>query len=243
MRHTRIFQPGSYQTGDHVRLSESASHHLAVVLRARVGDDLDLFPGDQQEFKAQISEIKKRQVTVLVGTAIHNQRESPLQIHLGQAVCKGDKMDWILQKGTELGVHAFTPILTSRSAHELSDPTRREKKLNHWQGVITHATEQCGRSQLPILHPPKMIDQFLAACNAEHQWILSPTAITPIRKCIPPEKSITVLVGPEGGWSELELLSATQSNFLPITLGPRILRTESAPIAIISILQFMAGDF
>ncbi len=243
MRHTRIFQPGSYQTGDTVHLSESASHHLAVVLRSHVGTKLFIFPGNAQEFNAEIIAIKKKQVTVLIGDSIQNLRESPLQIHLGQAVCKGDKMDWILQKGTELGVHAFTPILTSRSAHELTNPKRREKKFNHWQGVITHATEQCGRNQLPVLNPLQSIDQFLSIVGTEHKWILSPTAITPISKCNPPEKSITILVGPEGGWSELELLSATESHFLPITLGPRILRTESAPIAIISILQFMAGDF
>lgn len=243
MRATRIYQPGDYQPGDTIALDEAPSHHLAVVLRCRVGDDLLIFPGNLFEFKAIISEVKKKQVKVHIGEPVTHHTESPLDIHLGQSICKGDKMDWILQKGTELGVTTFTPILSSRTMHELADPKRREKKLHHWRGILTHATEQCGRTQLPMLNQPQPFDQFIASNDCPSKWILSPREAIPIRDCKPPEKNITLLVGPEGGWSDLELSSAREQGFLSIALGPRILRAESAPIAMISILQFMAGDF
>lgn len=243
MRQTRIYQSGSYKQGDRLYLDEAAAHHLAVVLRAKVQEQLFLFNGQQVEFKAEIIAIRKKQVEVLIGEEITHQRESPLQIHLGQAICKGDKMDWILQKGTELGVQTFTPILSSRAAHEFSDPVRQEKKTKHWQGVIIHATEQCGRNQLPKLNQPILLEEFISTDRLGDKWILSPNTTTRLRDCPPLNENVTLLVGPEGGWSELELLNALQGGFHPITLGPRILRTESAPIAIISILQYMAGDF
>lgn len=243
MRQTRIYQTGSYQKGDRLTLDESAAHHLATVLRARVGEKLFLFNGQQTEFNAEVTAIRKKRVEVLIGDEVSSLKESPLQIHLGQAICKGDKMDWILQKGTELGVQTFTPILSSRAAHEISDPIRCEKKMKHWQGVIIHATEQCGRNQLPQLNPPIGLEEFITTDRPNEKWILSPHTTTRLKDCPPPKKNITLLVGPEGGWSDLELLNASQGGFQPVTLGPRILRTESAPIAMISILQYMAGDF
>lgn len=243
MRQTRIYQPGQYQQGDTLELNESPAHHLATVLRARVGEELFLFNGKQKEFKAKITAIQKKRVQVLVGEAIDNQRESPLQIHLAQAICKGDKMDWVLQKATELGVQIFTPILSSRAASDLSDDKRREKKMKHWEGVIIHATEQSGRNQLPVLHTPKTLEQFLPTIVSGSKWIMTPGSSETLRTTKIIDQQITVMVGPEGGWSDSELLNAQSQGFLPLSLGPRILRTESAPIAIISVLQYMAGDF
>lgn len=243
MRNTRIYQPGLYQTGDDLFLSDQAAHHMGTVLRKKIGEHLTLFKGDNIEWDAQIISIQKKKVEVNIKESTFISRESPLQIHLAQAMSKGDKLDWILQKSVELGAHAFTP-LRSAHAHPLkTDPQFLKKKQIHWEDIAISAVEQCGRNQLPLIHPPCHFETYLSTVNTKHRWILTPNTPYTFRNYALPQESITLLIGPEGGWSQQELDLAEKAGFLPLTLGPRILRTETAPLAALSLLQGISGDF
>lgn len=245
MRLTRIFQPGNYQVGDEFELNETGSHHLATVLRHQIHDPCILFPGNGHDYRCTITQITKKRVHVIVQQAQQILLESPLRIHLVQAICKGDKMDWILQKATELGATSITPLISSRATAEASDPKRREKRLVHWQGILQHACEQSGRSVLPILNPSTSFETFIEQPCQATGLILSPHEAQSLKSLEPKQlfPEVTILIGPEGGWTKDELVKARTNNYRPTSLGRRILRTESAGMAMISVLQFMAGDF
>ncbi|MCX7115259.1 MAG: 16S rRNA (uracil(1498)-N(3))-methyltransferase [Gammaproteobacteria bacterium] len=238
----RIYHPGTYQTGDILTLPETIAHHLNVVLRKKIGEQFLLIPGDLMEWEAEIITIDKKKLTVKIGKGERVNRASPLHIHLAQSIGKGEKFDFIVQKAVELGVAELTPIISSRSAFSTLEKKRLEKKHLHWQAIIISAVEQCGRTELPVLHPICEFDQFIAQTNSSQKLILTPhTSYTLSEKTLT-HPTITLLIGPEGGWSDSEYQQATTAGCLPVTLGPRILRTETAPIAIISILQALKGD-
>lgn len=242
MRNIRIYQPGVYSIGYELSLFDMASHHLAAVLRSKVGDEILIFSGDGFDYHATITAINKKAVVVRVNTKIANNTESSIKIHLGQSVCKGDKMDWILQKGTELGVTEFTPIMSAHSAVVL-DEKRQEKKLAHWQNIIVHASQQSGRSIVPKLHPFCSLEKFINIKDlAQNKWMLSPGATKSLESINEHNCQHAILIGPEGGWSTNELDMAQSSGFYPLSLGKRILRTETAPLVFISILQFITGN-
>lgn len=239
---TRIYQPGPYQTGDAFTLSESAAHHLTV-LRKSIGDTLILFKGDNHEWEAQIENIQKKNVQVRIGKSQCLSRESPIRIHLAQGISKGDKLDWVVQKAVELGVQTFTPIHTLRSHAFKNDPKIIQKKQKHWADIAISAVEQCGRNQLPTIHPTCQLDDYLNTVSCAHRWILSPDTEKTFRDYPLSEKEIALLIGPEGGWDPQELTASQDAGFVPVSLGPRILRTETAPLVILSLLQTLAGDF
>jgi 16S rRNA (uracil1498-N3)-methyltransferase len=241
MRTIRIYQPGHYQLGQIVTLNEAAAQHAGVVLRLTVGAKLTLFCGDNHEYQASITSAQKKRIQVSIEAITLVNRESPRGIHLAQSIVKGDKMEWIIQKAVELGVTSITPLLTERTVMRL-DANRLEKKQHQWQAISISACEQSGRNCIPIIHPACSFEQFLQQSPAALKWILSPQAQQswPSR----PEASaeLALLIGPEGGFSPQERGYAEQHQVQSVRLGPRILRTETAAITAIGILQMLYGD-
>ncbi len=242
MRIIRIYQPGHYELGDTLTLSPEAVQHIVTVLRLRLGQFITLFCGDNREFIAAIVSMQKREVVVKIEQVKSVDRESPLHIHLAQGISKGERMEWVIQKSVELGVASITPILTARSVVRL-DNERTLKKEMHWQAIATHACEQCGRNQIPPVHATCLFEPFIQQARTNMKWILSPEADDTLDDYQYQQgDSMTVLIGPEGGLSDEEVDSAIEAGFRPLRLGPRILRTETAAVAIISLLQARYGD-
>ncbi|WP_133127636.1 16S rRNA (uracil(1498)-N(3))-methyltransferase [Legionella nagasakiensis] len=240
MRKIRIYQPGHYATGQILELSSGASQHVGVVLRMQPGDKFILFAGDNREYSATISEIHKKKVIVTINAVATIDRESPRPIHLAQAISKGERMELVIQKAVELGVTSITPLLTERSVVRL-DPERLAKKHAQWQAIAIAACEQSGRNKLPLIHPASSLDDYLRQCNSTLRLVLYPHA-----SCSWKEYTFTgdiaLLIGPEGGLSADEIAKAQAMQFKSLSLGPRILRTETAAITALSVLQAVSGD-
>lgn len=243
MRTIRIYQPGQYGSGDIVPLSLMASQHVAVVLRMQVNDPLILFCGDNKTYSAQITSIIKKQVIVKIIATENTNCESPCAIHLVQAISKGDRMEMVIQKAVELGVASITPLLSRYCVVRL-DADRGEKKLAQWQAIVISACEQSGRNVVPIVRPIMTFEHYLQQRTetAGYQFVLTPTTNKSWRDYVFPAQNITVLIGPEGGFSELEIQQAEQAGFQLLSLGPRILRTETAAISALTLLQAVSGD-
>jgi 16S rRNA (uracil1498-N3)-methyltransferase len=241
MRTPRIYTPQTLAGSSLVELEQQASHHINKVLRMQEGDSLILFNGDGFDYSARIDSIHKKSLSASMDVAIASETESPLSIHLGIGISKGDRMDWIMQKATELGVTTITPLFTERTEVRLKGE-RLEKKHQHWQQIIISACEQSGRSVLPQLAPATRIDMWTENTQAEKKFVLHHRSTQTLDGKDTP-KSIVLLVGPEGGLSEAEIMAAEKHNFDALALGPRVLRTETAPLAALSVLQFLWGDF
>jgi 16S rRNA (uracil1498-N3)-methyltransferase len=241
MRTPRIYTPQTLAGSSLVELEQQASYHINKVLRMQEGDSLILFNGDGFDYSARIDSIHKKSLSASMDVAIASETESPLSIHLGIGISKGDRMDWIMQKATELGVTTITPLFTERTEVRLKGE-RLEKKHQHWQQIIISACEQSGRSVLPQLAPATRIDMWTENTQAEKKFVLHHRSTQPLDGKVTP-KSIVLLVGPEGGLSEAEIMAAEKHNFDALALGPRVLRTETAPLAALSVLQFLWGDF
>lgn len=241
MRTVRIYQPGSYQSNELLALSPEASQHVAVVLRMQIGEQLTLFCGDNREFTATIEAVKKKQVMVTVNAVTAINKESPLAIHLAQAISKGERMELVMQKAVELGVIRITPIISERCVVKL-DQERMGKKLHQWQAIVIAACEQSGRNTVPVVHPPLTLARYLQEESAQLKLILHPGGNKNWRDYTFTQSNIALLIGPEGGLSDAEVHSASAQGFQPLSLGPRILRTETAAITALSVLQAVAGD-
>lgn len=241
MRVIRIYQPGEYTTGQTFELSPEAAQHVAVVLRMQVGAQLILFSGDNKEYSASIEQVKKKQVVVKVHSMVEHNRESSLSIHLGQAISKGDRMEQVMQKATELGVSSITPLITEHCAVKL-DKERMQKKVQQWQSIVIAACEQSGRNKVPQVHTPLNLDKFVQTTQSKLNLILHPYCDSTWKDYPIKQTEITLMIGPEGGFSEAEVAQARQHDFLPLSLGPRILRTETAAISALSVLQAVGGD-
>jgi 16S rRNA (uracil1498-N3)-methyltransferase len=241
MRTIRIYQPGSYTVNDVVELSAQASQHVGAVLRMQIDDALVLFCGDNREFSAKICRLDKKKVFVTILSVAENNRESPRRIHLAQAISKGDRMEWVVQKAVELGVASITPLLTSFCAVKL-DAARLEKKRAQWQNIAIAACEQSGRNQVPIIYPACGLDTYLQACSAPIRLVLNPNGLTSWRDYSKTMGEVALLIGPEGGLSRDEIIQAQTNGFQSMTLGPRILRTETAAIVALSVVQAICGD-
>lgn len=239
----RIYLEQSLNVDETITLPVAASHHLMRVLRRTVGDALFLFNGQGGEFHAQIVAMSKQQVTVCLSSYLAHNRSSPLLLHLGQAWVRGEKMDLILQKATELGVTQITPLLTDYVSIK-GEVDRWHKRQAHWQAVLINACEQCGRNQLPELHPPCELPVWLAQQSERGQGLLfSPQAdISLSQVTMLPQTPVGLLIGPEGGLSPNEEALALSQHFQAVRLGPRILRTETAAIAAITAAQMQWGD-
>jgi 16S rRNA (uracil1498-N3)-methyltransferase len=241
VRTVRIYQSGHYHTGQHLELSPEASQHVGVVLRMQIGEQLTLFCGDNREFEATIETVKKKQVVVVIGSIKDKSRESPLIIHLAQAISKGERMELVMQKAVELGVASITPIVTERCVVKL-DKERMAKKLHQWQAIVIAACEQSGRNTVPIVHPAVLLTQYLNEVQAGLKLVLHPGETKNWRDYAIGASDIALLVGPEGGLSEDEVQFAQKLGFQALSLGPRVLRTETAAITALSVLQAVGGD-
>lgn len=238
----RVYQPTPLSLHQEVTLNAEPSHHLARVLRACIGDPVTIFNGLGGEYECEITHIDKRHVTVRVCHFSPRETESPLNLCLAQGISRGEKMDYTIQKAVELGVKSILPLFTERSTVKL-DEERREKRLQHWQSIIISAAEQSGRNQLPTIALPHPFSQGLSTLKNDLCFILSPTATQSLRShTVPPDQRIVLFIGPEGGFSEKEVAQAEQAGCLPLSLGPRILRTETAAVAAITLLQTHFGD-
>lgn len=241
MRIPRIYTPQTLISDQQVELDEPSSHHLSKVLRMQAGRELVLFNGRGGEFAATIEAINKKTVNVNVGTFTAENRQSPLQLELAIGISRGERMDWVLQKATELGVTRITPLLTERTEVKLAGE-RQEKKFNHWQQILIHACEQCQRNILPELTEPLALGSWLPQVDATLKFVLHHRD----NQGLPADQtadSIALLIGPEGGLTDAEIQLAVAQHFSPLTLGPRVLRTETAPVAAISLVQYLWGDF
>lgn len=238
----RIFSELALGPGPGLALPPAAAAHVARVLRLGAGDPITLFDGSGTDFPARIVATGKRGVTVDVGPGITIDNESPLAITLLQGIGRGPRMDLVLQKATELGVAAVRPLQTSRTVVRLDDE-RTGQRLQHWRRILISAAEQCGRSTLPVLHPPASLADALAAESATPwRFFLDPVAPAGLPAGIAGARAAAILVGPEGGLSPEERAWAMAGGWHGLRLGPRILRTETAPLAALSILQYLAGD-
>ncbi len=246
---TRIYHPGTLQCGETVPLTKAASHHLQHVLRIKVGTIITLFNGEGGQFNAEITTIKKQQVVATINQFVDIDIESPLNLHLGQAISKGERMDWVVQKAVELGVNTITPIITARCPIKLT-ATQQQKRWTHWQRITESACEQCGRNRLPTVNAPLRLATWLESFTSSVttiKLVLDPNSDHPLSTAIDTETSpitaITLLIGPEGGLSAEEITLAKNAKFHNVKLGQRILRTETAAIATLAAMQTLYGDF
>ena len=238
MRLTRTYVDAPLAVGTIVALSESATTHLVRVLRLGLGDACIVFNGDGADYEARLVALARRGAEVEVMARREVRNEAPLAVTLAQALARGEKMDLVLQKATELGVAAFVPLATERTEVKL-DAERGEKRMAHWRGVIAAACEQCGRARLPALAAPRALRDWLASGPA-HGWFLDPDAEHGLRDVAP--GPLTLVVGPEGGLGERDLGALRAAGFRGLRLGPRSLRTETAGLAAIAALQALHGD-
>jgi 16S rRNA (uracil1498-N3)-methyltransferase len=243
VRLTRIHVAAPLAAGSEVVLPESAAVHLARVLRLAVGDECVLFNGDGNDYAARITTMGKRELRVVVAARREVGNESPLAITLLQGVARGEKMDLILQKATELGVTAIAPLWSQRSEVKL-DEARTEKRLAHWRGVVASACEQCGRARVPDVAMPVSLAAALGTLPAGGlRLILDPEGELALGTLtVDGGTNIVLAVGPEGGWSPADRDQLRAAGFQGLKLGPRILRTETAGLAAIASLQSRLGD-
>lgn len=244
MRIPRIHTEQTLRPGSEVLLPEQAGEHVARVLRLERGHPLILFNGDGREYDAELASLAKRAVTASVLAVREVDREAPLKLTLAQSIARGEKMDWILQKATELGVARIVPLVTERTEVKL-DEDRAERRMAHWHSVVAGACEQCGRNLLPELEPPQRLDRWLGALAADGgaRLALLPEGDSTLRHLPPVENGAVLVVGPEGGFSDNDVAMLRHAGFLGLRLGPRILRTETAGVAALAALQALCGDF
>ena len=243
MRLTRVRVPEPLTRGRRHTIAGEAANHIARVLRLKVGDPLTVFDGRGGEYAARIESLRKGTVVIHVGESSAIDRESPLALTLAQGVSRGDRMDWVVQKATELGVTRIVPLLTERSVVRL-DARQSARKLQHWQGIAIAACEQSGRDRIPEITAPLGLHDFLQLGNREPatRLLLSPTGDLGLDDLQELDGAAVVLIGPEGGLAENEQRAALQAGFIAVRLGPRILRTETAAVVALTLLQYQFGD-
>jgi 16S rRNA (uracil1498-N3)-methyltransferase len=242
MRLTRVFVDQPLAPGARVTLPESATTHLVRVLRLREGEACMLFNGDGHDYDATLATVTKRVVDVMVGGAHAVDNESPLRLVLLQGIARGEKMDLILQKATELGVSAIAPVFADRTEVRL-DGERLDKRMAHWRSVVTSACEQSGRARIPELLSARGLGEAAAALDADAlKLTLDPQGEHRFETLDRPVGDVVIGIGPEGGWSAKDRELLAQHGFTGLRLGPRVLRTETAGLAAIAAMQARFGD-
>jgi 16S rRNA (uracil1498-N3)-methyltransferase len=240
----RFYHSNPLDLNQIIILDEFSSHHALRVMRVKVDDFIVLFNGDGFEYRGRVSDINKKTIDVEILSKEKNNSESPININLFQSISSNEKMDMVIQKATELGVSSIQPIFTSRSTIKLN-LDRAKKRLIHWKQVSISACEQSGRSKIPTIKSPIEFDQISEGIKTNSLNLLLHPDNLEESSNLPNEYSgdINIFIGPEGGFSQDEVLLLKKQNCINIQLGPRILRTETAPLAIIAILQYKYGDF
>lgn len=241
MRIPRIYHPQTINGLGQINLSEDAAGHVGRVLRMTAGQEVLLFDGSGAEFPATISSVSKKNVTVDVQQRVERSIESSLDLHLGQVISRGDKMEFTIQKAVELGVNTITPLISERCGVKLN-AERFEKKLQQWQKIAIAACEQCGRNIVPEIRPLMQLEQWCAEDYDGLKLNLHPRAKYSINTLPAPVTKVRLLIGPEGGLSDEEIQMTEQYQFEETLLGPRVLRTETAGLAAITALQVRFGD-
>ncbi|MDE1238825.1 16S rRNA (uracil(1498)-N(3))-methyltransferase [Vibrio aestuarianus] len=241
MRIPRIYHPTPISQLGTIALSDDAAGHIGRVLRMQVGQEVLLFDGSGAEFPATISEVTKKGVLVEAAERIESSCESPLNLHLGQVISRGDKMEFTIQKSVELGVNTITPLISERCGVKL-DAKRFEKKLEQWQKIAISACEQCGRNTVPVIRPIMQLEAWCAEQSDALKLNLHPRAKYSINTLPEPVTNVRLLIGPEGGLSAQEIRMTEEYQFEETLLGPRVLRTETAALTAITALQVRFGD-
>lgn len=241
MRVPRLFIDIPLTTGEIAILPRDKSHHISHVLRMRVGDSIKLFNGSGDEYESRIVEISKKDAQLEIGKPRHIANESPLTINLCLAIARGQHMDFSIQKAVELGVKNIIPVISEFSNVKLKD-SRVQNKLMHWQNIIISATEQCGRGYLTQIQKPVSFSEWLSLDSTGIRLILHPIAQQAMPGIKLPNNELILIVGPEGGFSDGEVEQAQEKACESISLGPRILRTETAVVSAVSNAQQLWGD-
>jgi len=242
MRLTRVFIDSDLAAGQRLTVEGSAGNHIVRVLRARVGDELTLFNGRGGEYGASIDEIRRDTVQVSVREHRNQERESTFELTLAQGISRGERMDWVVQKATELGVTRIAPLFTERSMVHL-DGKQALKKMQHWRGIAVSACEQCGRNLVPEIAAPIALHGLLEKpVGRGISLLLSPTSEQRVADIAGSPEGATVLIGPEGGLAQVEQDAALRSGFTAVRMGPRVLRTETAAVCALTLLQQKFGD-
>lgn len=242
MRNPRIYHPSPITQLGALDLSDDAAGHVGRVLRMQVGQALTLFDGSGFEFSAEISQVSKKHVSVNLLDSKEVNIESPLDLHLGQVISRGDKMEFTIQKSVELGVNTITPLISERCGVKLNQE-RMAKKLDQWQKIAIAACEQSGRNKVPLVRPVMMLEDWCAEEDPEALKLnLHPRAKYSINTLPTPVSKVRLLIGPEGGLSAKEIEMTEEYAFEETLLGPRVLRTETAALTAITALQVRFGD-
>lgn len=240
MRVPRLLVDGPLLAGER-ELDADAAHHLVAVLRRRVGDAVRVFDGAGRSADGRVLVAEKRRCVLELDEPFAEDVESPLAVHLGIALSRGERMDVALQKACELGVHAVTPLFTERTEVRL-DGKRLDNRMRHWSEVLRHAAQQSGRTVLPTLRAPCPLDDHLALRGEAPGLLMDPSGQPLASLELGTPRVVFVLTGPEGGFSEAELATATAAGWRCLSAGPRILRAETAPIVALTMLQARWGD-
>lgn len=237
----RFHVPQALAAGQQLELPSDVAHHINVV-RMEPGDTLTLFNGDGGEYTAVLTEVQKKKAWAEVKVFDPREAELPFAVTLAQALPEGTKMDWIIEKAIELGVAGIQPLAARRCVVRLS-AERAEKKLEHWNGIVVSASEQCGRNRLASVAAPLEFKDWIAQQDLHKRVILTPRATESLADWArhQPAQALSIMVGPEGGFSDEEEAEALRRGALPLSIGPRVLRTETAALAAVSILSAAWG--
>jgi 16S rRNA (uracil1498-N3)-methyltransferase len=241
LRLIRVHVEAQLAAGGRVIFGGPAAAHVRRVLRLGTGDAITLFNGDGHDYPSRIAGFGRGAVEAEVQGRAAARAESPLAVTLVQGIARGERMDLVVQKATELGVAAIVPVATARSVVRL-DRDGRQRKLDHWRGIAIAACEQCGRARLPTIAEPVPLEEHLHGAGAGHRLLLSPDAPHSLAATSHGLESVELLVGPEGGIEEGELESALAAGYRACRVGPRVLRSETAAIVALAVLQTVAGD-
>ncbi len=241
MRNPRIYHPEPISLEQNFELTADAANHVGRVLRMTAGQALILFCGDGYDYTSEIVEVTKKHVWVRCKKQTPVTNESPLSVHLAQGVSRGDKMDFTIQKAVELGVTEITPIFTERCGVKLKGE-RLDKKHQQWQKIAISACEQSGRAVIPVIHKPIDIAEFILQKTDQLKLNLHPRASISVSQLTMPETGVRFLIGPEGGLNDAEIDAAENAGYVDVLLGPRVLRTETAALTLLTALQVKFGD-
>jgi len=242
MRIPHIYTCQSLASGKTVTLEEGPSRHISQVLRLQPNNKLSLFNGDGQQYNARLQCCSKHKAEAEIISVTENSTEPPIHFTLALGISKGERVDYALQKAVELGISCFTPLFTERTVVKLKGE-RLERRLNHWKKIAIAACEQSGRNTIPTIEAAQQLDDWIVQAQQGTRLILHPNAAQSLNMLPTPDGSVLLLIGPEGGLSGNEIATAEANGFTAVKLGPRILRTETAPIATLAAMQMLWGDF
>ncbi len=241
MRVSRLFTPMHLAAGKHIELDDENAHYVRTVLRLKKDAEIILFNGAGGEYLCAVAEVSQKTVQIAINKWLDRSVESPLLVTLGLGISRGDRMDFSVQKAVELGVNHMTPLLTERCVVQFKGE-KKPQRLLHWQKIVQHAAEQSGRTTLPELTDIEYLQQWVSKQKGLKVF-LDPYAELTLPDINPIDMQVTLLTGPEGGFSDQEREIAKVAGFIPVRLGSRILRTETASLAVLAAVQMLWGDF